>query len=1170
MKILNLDLMAFGPFTDVNLDFAGDRSGLQIIYGPNEAGKSSALRALSGWLFGIEHNSPDNFMHDYQHLRIGGTLSNAAGQELAFIRRKGRNNTLLTLGGTPLEDESLRDFLHGIDRQVFLTMFGIDHQALVNGGEDILKGGGELGQSLFAAGLGIADLRGVIKELEDKAKSLFLPRGQLQIINQAISDYADHKKMVADHSLRSRDWLEKDQALKDQRLQQGKVSDELKLISTEKHRIERLQQVVPKIAKRDASILRQKNLGSVLILGPDFTETRKEAMRQLKSAQENLESASSDKKVLVEEVEALNVPPELLAQAQTITALQQRLGAYQKAALDLPGLEGSLGQLHSDTRALLAELDPGLTPEEASKMRLSVAQRAQIQELAGQHQALLLRVGDAGKRIIKAQGILEETRKKRDAILDPGDPINLKQAMERAKSQGKLEEEYRKVGNDLKKITQQAQVDLKKLGLWSGPLDDLETLAIPSDETVERFESVMQDIKTGMTGLSEKIGGHQASLKEITRQLAELQLVGEVPSETELMSTRERRDYGWKLLRLEWLDGQDVTAEKRSYDPNHDLPDAYEKSVLASDSVADRLRRESKRVATQAALVADQAKLEKILEQLEDQQTKLQEQLTQLQAEWQGLWSVTGIAPLPPKEMRSWIIRYRELAHLVETVRNLRLETQELEDLIANHRSELGQELVHLSDPEPPPTETLENVLQRCQKVVDLVEGKNRGKQDLQKKITEIESEIKEANQAEVQAQLELEKWWADWFKAIQPLGLPGETTPAAVHAVVGKLDELFQKLHDATLLEARIVGINQDTNQFTEEVTALVKQLDPLLLTIPPDQATVELGARLGQAKADAATEKSLRKQLKEKQHIIKVSQDTIRLMTNNLTELCQQAGCEKHEELPAKEEFSKQYQGLQGEIDDLETQVLELAPGASLDDIRQAVSEINPDELPETITELGRQVQELEQKRLDLAGNIARLETELERMDGNSRAADAAERLQGIASRIREGVDQYLRQRMAWVILRREIERYRDENQGPLVAKGGEYFKQLTLGSFTGLATDFNEKDELILLGVRPTGQKVRIDGMSDGTRDQLYLSLRLASLEKYLEASEPMPFVVDDILVNFDDQRARATLRVLSELSRRTQVIFFTHHYRLAGLAGAMEQRNKAKVIDLTPET
>ena len=55
-------------------------------------------------------------------------------------------------------------------------------------------------------------------------------------------------------------------------------------------------------------------------------------------------------------------------------------------------------------------------------------------------------------------------------------------------------------------------------------------------------------------------------------------MTGEVPSEAELVSARERRDYGWKLLRLEWLDRHDITAEKQVYAPDHELPDAYEQT----------------------------------------------------------------------------------------------------------------------------------------------------------------------------------------------------------------------------------------------------------------------------------------------------------------------------------------------------------------------------------------------------------------------------------------------------------------------------------------------------------------------------------------------------------------------------------------------------------------
>jgi len=134
----------------------------------------------------------------------------------------------------------------------------------------------------------------------------------------------------------------------------------------------------------------------------------------------------------------------------------------------------------------------------------------------------------------------------------------------------------------------------------------------------------------------------------------------------------------------------------------------------------------------------------------------------------------------------------------------------------------------------------------------------------------------------------------------------------------------------------------------------------------------------------------------------------------------------------------------------------------------------------------------------------------------------------------------------------LNRGIERYRDKNQGPILARAGVLFTALTAGSFAQLQIDDDGNGRAVLKGVRPDGRLVGVEGMSDGSHDQLYLALRLASLESWLQSHEPVPFVVDDILLNFDDRRATAALGALAELSRRTQVLFFTHHRHIIDLA------------------
>ncbi len=78
------------------------------------------------------------------------------------------------------------------------------------------------------------------------------------------------------------------------------------------------------------------------------------------------------------------------------------------------------------------------------------------------------------------------------------------------------------------------------------------------------------------------------------------------------------------------------------------------------------------------------------------------------------------------------------------------------------------------------------------------------------------------------------------------------------------------------------------------------------------------------------------------------------------------------------------------------------------------------------------------------------------------------------------------------------------------------------------------------------------VPIGGLSEGTIDQLYLSLRIAAVEDAIESGLKLPFLADDLFINFDDARSEAGFRVLAELAAKTQVLFFTHHDHLAGVA------------------
>ncbi|HRI89801.1 MAG TPA: hypothetical protein PK869_16120, partial [Candidatus Hydrogenedentes bacterium] len=151
-----------------------------------------------------------------------------------------------------------------------------------------------------------------------------------------------------------------------------------------------------------------------------------------------------------------------------------------------------------------------------------------------------------------------------------------------------------------------------------------------------------------------------------------------------------------------------------------------------------------------------------------------------------------------------------------------------------------------------------------------------------------------------------------------------------------------------------------------------------------------------------------------------------------------------------------------------------------------------------------------------------------------------------------VNEIARRYARLRIASAVLRKTMDRYRQTAQGPVLGRASDVFARITAGSFQELRTGFDERDQQVIQGVRTGSVPLGVEAMSEGTRDQLYLALRIGTLEHYLTQNEAMPLILDDILVNFDDERAAATLHVLAEVAQRTQVLFFTHHRHLIEIA------------------
>ena len=521
MKILELALDAFGPFTNVVLDLSAGREGLHLIYGANEAGKSSALRALRQALFGIPAQSPDSFVHPYSKMRVGLTLRGGDGTILRFFRRKGNRSTLLAAdGASPLADGVLDKFLNGLSEAEFKSRFALDHEELVQGGKVILQGGGELGAVLFQAGGGLKNLLDVQHELDKELEALFKPGGSKPRINAGLAELRARRETLRTTSLRSDDWVQHEQASQDARSRLGEVELALATRQASRRRLERLKEAFPLLVRQQRAEQELGQLGEVPLLSDGFQKARIEALGLREASHVARERASAAIVRLDREIAEMAVPEELLAESEAIEGLRDGLGADRKARKALPGEEAKLLQALASVEDLLAELQPGLprrrgvVPPEGTRgepapasapslealivasepLKLTRTQKTAIQKLASEQTRLKAEQEQIRKQLAELVRQLGANRAERESLPPPRETGPLERALKHSRDLGDLDGALEAAHMRLALAEQQAARALAQLPLWTGTLDQLDSARLPGGETIDRFEAEFADL----------------------------------------------------------------------------------------------------------------------------------------------------------------------------------------------------------------------------------------------------------------------------------------------------------------------------------------------------------------------------------------------------------------------------------------------------------------------------------------------------------------------------------------------------------------------------------------------------------------------------------------------------------------------------------------------------
>ncbi len=940
--------------------------------------------------------------------------------------------------------------------------------------------------------------------------------------------------------------------LNDLRSREAQWAHRLEAMSSEISLLSRHRDALKHVTRRKELQKALAALGPVPDLAEDFSQRRVEVQVTMKTAEQAEQNLNRELADMERQLETLTHDDRIIAQAKIIEELAKEVSVHTTALADMKKLRGEIHRHHESAEKNIRLLRDGLTLENVETLRLSTADKAKIQRLGNRFAKLEEASSHAQRALQTAKADLAGNREKLDRLEKPKDTSSLEDTLDRASTLGKIEVQLSHAQLEHASALEQAKADLAALGLWSGELDALEKLAIPSPETMRRFEKDFLDFDQDMKELKKEGTRLERERKEKQKALSQLTASRELPSIEDLQSQRALRDRGWRSVRSVWLEqGEADQGFMDAMAHGNDLADAYEKAVSSADDTADILRNDAEDVARAQALKWAIRDLDDQVSENKRRQEAEEKSCAARWDEWKNLWRPLGIVPLKPREMAAWSAKAEEIRRQTAECRKKKNTVAQLKAEMERMAGELTARLQELNVPLPDTPDYAE-LLERGKRTWRENEELIKDRRSLESGVDSCEKQIKDSIGRKEEAEGELKAWAFQWAQTVGKLGFSSDATPEDVNDFVLALDQVFGELEKAGDKGQRIAGMQSNYEKYTGRVRDLLDTVAPDLKTADPTVAILELHDRLTTDQARYKERKSLEAQRKKKQADASKVRETLAAEREKLRLLCEDAQTDSPERLPEIEQRAAAKNRLSSELDAVNERLAELASGREFSAFVAEVQGHDPDELIAKLGRLDQEKKELQRELKQLVEDMALQKKELETIGGQSLAAAIAQTAEGLTGKMEADVEHYIRLKLSTVILAKAIERYRQKNQSPVLDAASRYFKTMTQGAFEGLRADYDEKGDPVIKGFRSDGRMLMVHEMSDGSRDQLFLALRLGGLEKHVKNNGPMPFIVDDVLVHFDDDRSGAALAAMARLAQSTQIIFFTHHRHLVDLA------------------
>ena len=1140
MKLQKLYLSAFGPFTDKLLDFSTTPACIHLIFGPNEAGKSSALRAMADLRFGIPARSSDNFVHDGPNkLLLTAVLEDASGQPVAVARRKKTKDPLTQADpatGQPLATlvsaAVAQALTGGMDRAAFERSFGLDHARLRKGGEELLKGEGELGAALFEASAGLQGIKALQASLQDDARKFLLPSAQA-VIPESKRLIEEYKSLSKAALTRPAEWKDRQRALDIATDHLSVLQDQLTALRRRSHTLTELRAVLPLLQQLTQVQYALEAQNTVHLLPPDAREQRLAAQHSLLTATEQSDAAQTEQAACAQTQQALLLEPALVAHAAAIERVVQACALARQQRNEQVQLQTQAGQGAATLADMARRIHPGAGVDAVLAAAPGLAERVALDELldtVARHTQALTQQQERLAQLDAQQAQAPQAH----SLVSPPLLLAVESALQHVLALGDTPQRQAEAQREIDALDQRIQRALADLRLPSTAALQAVCPLLLAD--IALAEKAQADAAQQLESLRKDDADLQRERSTQLRRQQQLAAGGEIVTAQSLLAARDQRNARWKEVKAAY--GRDAASPATLA--------AFEPTQTEADRQADLLREGAERAAQAAECALRIAEADTRRHAIAQQLADGAARATQQQADWLQVLADGNLPPHPPAALREWQVQRGVALELCERLHQVQREQADAAQAVHMCTEALAHTL-HAAGCQAAGAGLVTQAsawLRSAQEAAAQARAQAHLRETLQAEHATVQRHIT-AHQATLATAGAAHTAWST------RLFLSVSSSSAATKARLAEL----AALESAHAAQARCTQAIAQHQARADDVQAQAQALAALLaepVVAQIDDFADRLSARLARAQAHALQAGELARRLAAAKQQHAVAQQRIAASQRQLQTLCTAAGVDDPDALPEAEDHSALQRALQDKAHALDAQ-LRHATARPLADLRAELAGRDAVDLDAERTTLDTQVTQREATIATASASVHTARQALEAIDTSAAAAEAREQMESAVARLRAAVPPWVQLRLADSLLQEALKRFRERAQAPMVRLASEYFGLITGGRYPRLVVD-TSAERPVLQAEGTDGRLVDVEAMSEGTADQLYLALRLAALELQRGQGPAMPLVLDDVLMTSDDTRATHIFQALARFAQGGQVLLFTHHQHLVQVGQA----------------